>query len=105
MITEQVNNRIGAIYSAVQAATQIVATPAVVPVSDQVLKSSGGQDMDQAPIVAEPIATPDIKQTTSPMFPPRVQEPDVAMTEQTQPEEPQHADDGMEDGIEKTGYQ
>ena len=108
MVTEQVNNRIEAIYSAVQAAGQIVSMPPVVPVADQVLKSAGGQDQDAAPIVAPPtaISVPQPQQNTSPMFPPRVQEPDLQPQEQPAMDDLQPGPDaGINDGIEAEGVQ
>lgn len=111
MITEQVNNRIEAIYSAVQAGVQIATMPQAVPVADQVLRSAGGQDMDAAPIVAPPpqaIAQPiePVQQNTSPMFPPRVQEPDIE--EQEMPPVDAIApgmNEGLNEGIEAQGVQ
>ena len=76
MITDIINKRIEAIFAAVQAGTQIVAAPGVAPAADQVLKSAGFNDQDQAPIVAGPTmpATP-VAENTSPMFPARPGEP------------------------------
>lgn len=112
MVTEQVNNRIEAIYSAVQAAGQIVAMPAVVPVSDQVLRSAGGQDQDAPPIVAVPgpgvvipAAVPPVHHNTSPMFPPQVQEPALDKPVETGIHNTGNADIGMNQGIEAAGVQ
>ena len=115
LVTKQVIDRIEAIYSAVQAGVQIVTMPQVVPVADQVLKSSGGEDMDADPIVAPvtgmqqgaiPVdpGTTDIQQNTSPMFPPRIQEPDVVTPVAPALEETQPTGGAMT-GIEAEGVQ
>lgn len=121
IVTEQVNNRIEAIYSAVQAAGQIVSMPAVVPVSDQVLKSAGGQDQDVAPIIAAPpgqipeaivqpeeqqVLQPEVTQNTSPMFPPRVQDPELQDPPEPDIIEPiTNPETGINEGIEAEGVQ
>jgi hypothetical protein len=117
LVTEQVNNRIEAIYSAVQAAGQIVSMPAVVPVSDQVLRSAGGQDQDAPPIVAAPAGlsgeglptnqgtAEQPVQNTSPMFPPRVQEPDIKGIDEPAMEDLGKPSNGINRGIEAEGVQ
>lgn len=123
IISEKVNKRIESIYSATQAGAQIMSMPGVAPVADQILKSADFQDADVPPIVAQggpmmpPIsnhdmqagmmAQPEVQQNTSPMFPPRVQEPDL-----TPPDEPmatpmmeQGPGAGMAQGIEAPGVQ
>lgn len=49
-----VNKSIEATYSATQSATQIAMNPAIAPVADKLMRSSGFQDMDAAPIVSAP---------------------------------------------------
>lgn len=110
--TEEVNNKIESIYSAVQAALQILSGQGVADAASQVLDSSGFKDMDRAPIVAEPGSfvdgpvQPVVQQNTSPMFPPRVQEPDVEQV----PDTGLHPMDagpgqGINEGIEAGGVQ
>ena len=49
---DTVNKRVTAQFSAVQAGQAIAATPAIAPLADQLLKSSGFEDQDAPPIVA-----------------------------------------------------
>lgn len=84
LANEAVATAIGAIYSGTQAGIQIASVPGVAMAADQVLRSAGFQDQDAAPIVASggPIVAPPVRQNTSPMFPPRVQEQDVPVPEE-----------------------
>ncbi|MFH0934662.1 MAG: hypothetical protein V1879_05600, partial [Pseudomonadota bacterium] len=52
--------------------------PELAPMADQLLKSAGGVDADQPPIVGGPpggqainVPPPALRQNTSPLFPPR----------------------------------
>lgn len=72
-----------ALYSALQTAGVIVATPATSQVADALLKSAGYVDHDQPPIVPQydgaPGAPVQVRENTSPMFPPRPQGPGEGM--------------------------
>jgi hypothetical protein len=87
------------LYSSVQSAGAIVATPAITPIADSIYQSAGGQDKNEAPLIAPPQQTVDspieeqtepvdnqqeesIEQpqaNTSPMLPPKPQSPLVGM--------------------------
>ena len=102
---KNVLDRIEAKYSAIQAAIQAILNPGAAPAADQFLKSSGDEDQDAAPLLAEPgqaqintEALPD--KNTSPMFSPKVQEPDVEELREPLAEPMQEADEGMNHGIE-----
>ena len=64
-------------FSATQAANQIVAVPGIAPLADALLKSAGFKDQDAAPIVpnapagieAPPQVVPQPQANTSPNFP------------------------------------
>jgi hypothetical protein len=107
LISEAVNSRIESIFSGTQAALQINSVPGIAGTTDQILNSSGFEDKDLAPIVAEgPItAPPEITQNTSPMFPPRVQEPDVEQSQIQALPAPDSAVTGAREGIEAPGVQ
>jgi hypothetical protein len=88
LVQETVSQAIDAIYSATQAGKEIAVAPGVAPIADQVLKSAGFVDQDQAPIVAPPgplEVGPDVRQNTSPAFPPRIGEPAPDVTSEVQP--------------------
>lgn len=51
---DSINKGMETVYSAMQTANIIAATPQTAPIADQTLKSVGFQDKDQPPIVAEP---------------------------------------------------
>lgn len=51
---EAVKVNIESIYSSTQAANVIATNPATAPIADQVAKSAGFIDQDEAPIIAEP---------------------------------------------------
>lgn len=96
IVAEIVNEKIESIYASVQAGVQLISMPGAAGAADQVLNSSGFEDEDQAPIVAEPGAATGsagpplpVRENTSPMFPPR----------------PAQADSGALTGIEKLGVQ
>ena len=109
IINETVSKAIESIYSATQAAVQINSMPGIAGSADQVLRSAGFEDQDQAPIVADgPITAPvPVQQNTSPMFPPRVQEPDIQPISEQQTEAPALVGPGvgMDEGIEALGAQ
>ena len=70
---EAVNSGVTGMFSATQAANQIVAVPGVAPLADALLKSAGFVDRDQAPIVPEApagIEAMPMQPNTSPNFPP-----------------------------------
>jgi len=117
LIAESVSKAIEAIYSATQAGREISATPEVAPVADQILGSAGFEDRDKPPVVAPvsgpgpvpvtsagPVTTgpgsPDVRENTSPMFPPRVQEPDLEQAGMEPEAEPANPDVGINTGIE-----
>lgn len=71
-------------YSAVQTAQALVVTPGAATVADSLLKSAGYTDHDAPPIIPQGVpagltAMPEVQQNTSPMFPPRIPEPDLGM--------------------------
>lgn len=99
MSSEEVSNSIDALYSAVQAAREMLATPGIAPVADQVAKSAGFRDRDAPPIYASPAA----RRNTSPMFPPRVQAPEIPEPTVSTPEQPVSPDIGAKEGIEAPG--
>jgi hypothetical protein len=107
ILEETVAKAIESIYSATQGGAQIVSMPAVAPAADQVLKSAGFVDKDMAPIVATPgpIVAPDIPKNTSPMFPGRIQEPDVQIPGEEMPDMIPQANAGINRGIEAQGVQ
>jgi hypothetical protein len=101
---ETVATRLETIYSSTQAGAVIAATPEVAPVSDQLLKSAGAVDQDNPPIVATPSVTvpaEPVVQNTSPLFPPRVQTPDVE-PEQLAEITPESPVEGINEGIERS---
>ena len=120
LIAEKVNKAIESIYSATQAGGQIAAMPGIAPIGDQILKSAGFVDSDLPPIINQPNLTmppvasgmpigdtetmPDVQKNTSPMFPPRVQEPDLAPPLESQINGAEMPENGME-GIEQAGIQ
>ena len=56
---EMVNTGVDAQYSAVQAAGVLATNPLLAPLADQMLRSSGFEDQDAAPIIPNsPVATP-----------------------------------------------
>jgi hypothetical protein len=89
------------LYSSVQSAGAIVATPAIVPIADSIYQSAGGQDKNEAPLIQSPqpqvqsIAEEQVEpvdnameettehdappSNTSPMLPPKPQTPLVGM--------------------------
>jgi hypothetical protein len=109
LVEETISLRLEEFYTSIQGAGQAVAMSAVVPVADQVLKSAGFRDQDAAPIIA-PIAVavnapteqvaPEVQQNTSPMFPPRVQEPDIEKQIPPMDAAMPEADEGLNQGIE-----
>jgi hypothetical protein len=104
---EAASVRTETIYSGTQAGAQIASMPGVAQVADQVLRSAGFNDQDSTPIVASPdvvLPAPQVQENTSPVFPPRVQEPNIQSVEQA-PMQPDHANAGMQQGIEKQGVQ
>jgi len=115
IVEEKVNKRIESIYSAVQASREIAATPELSGVSDQILESAGFEDADAPPIVARPdrldgpppaddLSGSELPpENTSPMFPPRVQEPDIVTPEIDEQEQMNEADAGFQEGIEAQG--
>lgn len=115
IVAEAVAKTIESIYSATQAGMQISQVPGIAPIADQLLRSAGFQDKDQAPIVApgqivvapqgEAVPTVDPAQNTSPMFPPRANPEQVQQVQVPQGEEMGQADEGMNYGIEKEGVQ
>lgn len=103
IVDERVNMAIEAIYSATQAGQSISYMPGVAPIADQVLKSAGFQDRDQPPIVSAPAgAMPNeqMAKNTSPMYPPRIQEPDTVPPEMPEGDGMQGAAVGINEGIE-----
>jgi hypothetical protein len=117
LVTEIVNKRIEAIYSGTQAGVQIASMPGVAPIADQVLLSAGFNDQDAPPIVGGPAVgamgggemqgdvAPGVVENTSPMFPPRVQEPDLQGPEMEGGAVPGNPGVGMNEGIEEMGPQ
>lgn len=112
IVSESVNNALEAYYSATQAAMQIVSTPGIAPVADGLLKSAGAEDKNVPPIIpgapigdAGTIPPPDVTTNTSPMFPPRVQEPDLPEVGVEPMEEMPEGDRGVNEGIEAPGVQ
>lgn len=110
IVSQSVAKTIESIYSATQAGMQIASVPGIAPIADQLLRSAGFQDRDAPPIVAPgPIvpgtmASPQVEQNTSPMFPPR------ANPEQVQPPTAEEVGMeapavGMNKGIEEGGLQ
>lgn len=64
-----------ALYSAMQTAQTAVTVPGVTPVADAIVKSAGYVDQDAAPIypmvpAVVPGVAPEVRENTSPMFPP-----------------------------------
>lgn len=82
-----VNKSIEATYSATQSATQIAMNPAIAPVADKLMRSSGFQDMDAPPIVSAP-------EQAIPIQP-------ELMPTNTNPLTPANPAVGMNEGIEK----
>lgn len=72
---EAVNKAVESLYSAIQTAGPITMNPAIAPLADTLLKSSGFEDQDAAPIVPAAQATPGITapiqtpQNTNPLTP------------------------------------
>jgi hypothetical protein len=66
-----------ALYSAMQTAQTAVTVPGVAPTADAIAKSAGYVDQDRAPIypdqqgVVEAAPVPEVRENTSPMFPPQ----------------------------------
>jgi hypothetical protein len=105
--TETVATRLETIYSSTQAGAEIAMNPQVAPVSDQLLKSAGAVDQDEPPIVAMPEQglLPEIEepvQNTSPLFPPRVQQPEVE-PDQLAELNPESPVEGIKEGLERRG--
>lgn len=104
IIVDTVSKAIESIYSATQAGQTIAAMPGVAPVADQVLRSAGFEDRDAAPIVAPAagpiIPQPVVRENTSPMFPARVQEPDLEAATSLPTPAPDNPGVGMNAGIE-----
>jgi len=117
IMNESVNRAVDAMYSAMQAAGVIAATPATAPLGDQLLKSAGFEDKDKPPIVPsldvpatrevavpgmphEPAAMPEIPSNTNPTTPVPVPEP--APEESAPPPMPNggYAGEGQAAGIE-----
>lgn len=107
--------RVETIYSGTQAALGVVGAPEIAPVTQEIVDSAGFEDQNQAPVFEQPGVTqpivppetiPEVRQNTSPMFPPNPQPTDragppapVDMTPAAQ------ADTGALGGIEKPGNQ
>jgi len=105
MLAETVNKAIESIYSATQAGREIAATPQIAGVADQILGSAGFEDSDLPPVIVTPDAmvselSPEPAQNTSPMFPPRVQEPDLEMAAMEEDAALENPGVGMQEGIE-----
>lgn len=112
---DNVLNRIESSYSAIMAAVQALTNAQVAPIADQIMKSAGAIDQDTPPIIAAPLqgaGQPVIDQApgvgvtenTSPMFPPKVQEPDIEGQAQPAMEGIGPGPDaGMNEGIEAGG--
>lgn len=75
-----------AMYSAMQAGGQIATTPQIAPIADEVMKGAGYQrptpegvdpnfPMPAVPVAAEGEGLPEVRQNTSPAFPPVPQQP------------------------------
>jgi len=112
IVSESVNNALEAFYSATQAAMQIASSPGIAPIADGLLKSAGAEDKDAAPIIpgapvgdVGTVTPPDVATNTSPMFPPRVQEPDLPEQGIETVEQVAPAADGVNEGIEAPGVQ
>lgn len=78
---ETVNKRVESVYSATQTVGSIAANPALAPMGDEVLKSSGFEDQDEPPIMpAAPSMTgydvEELPENTNPLTPAN---PDVGM--------------------------
>lgn len=80
LTAEAVNVRSDGLYSNVQTAREIVVTPDIVPIADELHKSAGGEDLNAAPVFSVPaggalgaVESPaqGVAQNTSPQFPPR----------------------------------
>lgn len=74
---EAVVKAVEALYSAIQTAQTGVTIPGVMPVADRIARSAGFRDQDEPPIYPQrqvPMigggAFPDVRENTSPMFPP-----------------------------------
>lgn len=85
---DTVSQRVTSQFGAVQAAQAIAAVPAVAPLADQLLRSSGFEDQDTAPIVpaAPSLAdqlpapgVPGVPKNTSPQFPAKPANPAVGL--------------------------
>ena len=108
MLAETVNQAIESIYSATQAGREIATTPQIAPVADQILGSADFQDSDTPPIIAEPAAPVSMVdggngepvKNTSPMFPPRVQDPDIPVVGPEETIQPDNPAVGVQQGIE-----
>jgi len=85
VVADTVNSRVTAQFSATQAAQNIAAVPAVAPMADAMLGSAGFQDQNAPPAIPSvPTGTPAVEPA------PR----------NTDPMTPQHADVGLNRGIE-----
>lgn len=78
-----------ALFSAIRTGQIIAAMPQVAPIADTIVKSAGFHDQDAAPIYGEPGAVAGAAATGTPMPP-----------NNTDPATPDHADRGMNTGIE-----
>lgn len=108
---EAVGAGVGSMYSAVQAAGSIAMQPAVAPLADDLLKSAGFVDQDEAPIVPQSeVASPAVDamlgapRNTSPMHPPRAN-PQAVPVPAVEPIDPASAVEGVGDGIETQGFE
>ena len=109
IISETINNSLTAFYSATQAALQVAASPGVAPIADELLASAGFEDKNNPPVFLEnggvPAVTPEVKQNTSPQFPPRVQNPEGEAPVAPPMDAADQGDVGVNRGIEEAGVQ
>jgi hypothetical protein len=83
---DTVESSVTGMFSAVRAAAEVAAMPAIAPLADELLRSAGFQDKDAAPIV--------------PNVPAGAQLPAPPAPESTNPLTPPHPDVGVNAGIE-----
>lgn len=111
-VAETVQKTMEAFFSGIQGAREIMLTPGVAPVADELYQSAGGIDKNGPPIAEQPAVTPIMPEevqpagrNTSPNFPARTQQPEMEQPVVEEPMQPENPAVGDNRGIEQAGAQ
>ena len=111
-VAETVQKTMEAFFSGIQGAREIMLTPGVAPVADELYQSAGGVDKNGPPIAEQPAVMPimpeevqPVGQNTSPMFPARTQQPETEAPKAETLAQPTGPGVGDNRGIEEAGAQ